>query len=144
MARNMRDQLGRPFNKCGLWGRANAPQPQALCARKVLRNHMNSKNIFQSIPDAIEEEIFETLIQSKNVKIERIISKGHQSPESGWHDENQNEWVILLKGKAVISYESGEQEKLVEGSFTNIPAHTKHRVSWTKPNTETVWLAVHY
>lgn len=105
---------------------------------------MNSENIFQSIPEVIEEEIFETLAQSNNVKIERIISKGHQSPESGWYDEIRNEWVIVLKGEAIIAFESGEQEKLVEGSFINIPAHTKHRVSWTKPNTETVWLAIHY
>ncbi len=101
-------------------------------------------NIFDSIPDGIEEEIFDTLTQSDNVKIERVISKGHQSPESGWYDESHNEWVIVLKGEAIISYESGEHEKLVEGGYTNIPAHTKHRVSWTKPNTETVWLAVHY
>ena len=106
--------------------------------------HMNSQNIFQSIPDNIDEEIFETLAQSNNVKIERTISKGHQSPESGWYDETRNEWVIVLKGEAIIEYESGEQVKLVEGSFINIPAHTKHRVSWTKPDTETVWLAVHY
>lgn len=88
---------------------------------------MNSQNIFQSIPDDIEKEIFETLVQSDDVKIERIISKGHQSPESGWYDETRNEWVLVLKGEAIIEYESGEQEKLGEGSFINIPAHTKHR-----------------
>lgn len=105
---------------------------------------MKSENLFQSIPDVIEEEIFETLVQSKDVKIERIISEGHQSPESGWYDEPRSEWVIVLKGEAIISFESGEQEKLIEGSYINIPAHKKHRVSWTKPDTETVWLAVHY
>lgn len=105
---------------------------------------MKSENLFQSIPDVIEEEIFETLVQSKDVKIERIISKGHQSPESGWYDEPRSEWVIVLKGEAIISFESGEQEKLIEGSYINIPAQKKHRVSWTKPDTETVWLAVHY
>lgn len=105
---------------------------------------MKSENLFHSIPAVIEEEVFETLLQSNDVKIERIISKGHQSPESGWYDEPRNEWVIVLKGEAVIAFESGEQEKLVKGSYINIPAHTKHRVSWTKPDTETVWLAVHY
>jgi cupin 2 domain-containing protein len=105
---------------------------------------LKSENIFQAIPDVIEEEIFEILARSHSVKIERIISKGHQSPESGWYDETQNEWVIVLKGEAIIAFESGEQEKLVAGSYINIPAHTKHRVAWTKPNSETVWLAVHY
>ena len=105
---------------------------------------MKSENLFQSIPAVIEEEIFETLLQNDDVKIERIISKGHQSPESGWYDESKNEWVIVLKGEAIIAFESGEQEKLVEGSYINIPAHRKHRVAWTKPDAETVWLAVHY
>ena len=105
---------------------------------------MKSENLFQSIPAVIEEEIFETLLQNDDVKIERIISKGHQSPESGWYDESKNEWVIVLKGEAIIAFESGEQEKLVAGSYINIPTHRKHRVAWTKPDTETVWLAVHY
>ena len=105
---------------------------------------MKSENLFHSIPDVIEDEIFETLEQSGDVKIERIISKGHQSPESGWYDESKNEWVIVLKGEAIIAFASGEHEKLVAGSYINIPAHRKHRVAWTKPDTETVWLAVHY
>jgi len=108
------------------------------------QEYMKSENLFQSIPDVIEDEIFETLAQSNDVKIERIISKGHQSPESGWYVESKNEWVIVLKGEAIIAFASGEQEKLVAGSYINIPAHRKHRVAWTKPDAETVWLAVHY
>ena len=30
------------------------------------------------------------------------------------------------------------------GDYINIPSHTRHRVEWTEPDTETVWLAVHY
>lgn len=105
---------------------------------------MQLKNIFESIPDTLEEEFFEQLVQSENVKIERIISKGHRSPESGWYDEERNEWVIVLKGEAVISFENGKEVNLKAGSHINIPAHKKHKVSWTTPKTETIWLAVHY
>ena len=105
---------------------------------------MKSKNIFESIPDNFDEEAFEQLLQSEHVKIERIISKGHSSPESGWHDEEKNEWVLLLKGGAVISFEDGEEVNLTAGSHINIPAHRRHKVSWTDPGTETIWLAVHY
>ncbi|MEK6765024.1 MAG: phosphoribosylaminoimidazole carboxylase, partial [Planctomycetota bacterium] len=30
------------------------------------------------------------------------------------------------------------------GDYINIPAHKKHRVEWTDPEGETIWLAVHY
>ncbi len=105
---------------------------------------MKSGNIFDSIPDKLDEEVFDRLIQNNKVKIERIISKGHISPESGWYDQDQDEWVIVLKGQALIAFESGEEVGLKEGGYVNIPAHTKHKVKWTNPKTETIWLAVHY
>lgn len=105
---------------------------------------MKLKNIFESIPDNLDEEIFEQLVQGENIKIERIISKGHRSPESGWYDEERNEWVIVLKGEAVISFENGIDVNLKAGSHINIPAHKRHKVSWTTSKTETIWLAVHY
>ncbi len=105
---------------------------------------MKIKNIFESIPENLDEEVFELLAQSEKVKIERIISKGHSSPTSGWYNQDQNEWVVVLKGEAVISFENGEEVELKAGSHINIPAHTKHKVKWTHPEVETVWLAVHY
>ena len=105
---------------------------------------MQLKNIFESIPDNLDEEIFELLVKSESVKIERIISKGHRSPESGWYDQGRNEWVIVLKGEATITFENGEEANLKAGSHINIPAHKRHKVSWTNPKAETIWLAVHY
>ncbi len=105
---------------------------------------MELKNIFESIPDHLDEEIVEVLVQSDQVKIERIISKGHRSPESGWYDQERNEWVIMLKGGAIISFKNEEEINLMAGSHLNIPAHKKHKVRWTNPATETIWLAIHY
>ncbi len=105
---------------------------------------MDIKNIFESIPDNLDEEFFELLVQNENVKIERIISKGHRSPESGWYDQEQNEWVILLKGAAILTFDDGKEIILKAGSYVNIAAHQKHKVQWTDPETETIWLAVHY
>ncbi|KPK31933.1 MAG: cupin [Nitrospira bacterium SG8_35_1] len=105
---------------------------------------MKPENIFESIPGNLDKEFFEQIIQSEHVKIERIISKGHRSPESGWFDQKKNEWVIVLRGEATIHFEDGDESHLKEGSHINIPAHTRHKVSWTDPETETIWLAVHY
>lgn len=105
---------------------------------------MQLKNIFESIPNNLDEEIFEQLVQSETVKIERIISKGHRSPETGWYEQERNEWLIVLKGEAIISFENGIDINLKAGSHINIPAQKRHKVSWTDPKAETIWLAVHY
>jgi len=101
-------------------------------------------NIYKQIPDILGEEVFEVLVQSKAVKIERIISKGHASPGTEWYDQEQNEWVLVLKGNASISFENETVIDLKEGDYINIPAHRKHRVISTSAITETIWLAIHY
>ena len=101
-------------------------------------------NIFESLPEDISKEIFSELVRGDNIKIERIVSKGHSSPASGWYDQADNEWVAVLKGEAKIAFENGNEVHLIAGSHLTIPAHTKHKVTWTTPDTETIWLAVHY
>ena len=101
-------------------------------------------NIFDAIPKSIKSEIFETFIDSHNVQIERIISKGHNSPESGWYDQDKDEWLIVLKGEAILLFADESSVNLKTGDFIDIPAHKKHKVKWTDPDTETIWLAVQY
>jgi cupin 2 domain-containing protein len=51
--------------------------------------------------------------------------------------------VILLKGAARLTV----NDKTIDlgiGDYINIPSHTKHRVDWTTPDEQTVWLAVFY
>ena len=102
------------------------------------------KNILESIPDSVDEEIFEDLLQRDGVRIERIISKGQSSPEDGWYDQSENEWVIVLQGAGVICFEDGSEVRLEKGDFLNIERHKKHKVLWTDPDEVTVWLAVFY
>jgi cupin 2 domain-containing protein len=101
-------------------------------------------NIFDDIPEDLHSEVFESLVDSDNVRIERIISKGHTSPDTGWYDQDNNEWVIVLKGAAILTFADASTVKLMVGDHINISAHEKHRVSWTIPDTETIWLAIHY
>ncbi len=105
---------------------------------------MKTKNIFTNIPKQLPDEIFEDIISTDNLKIERIISKGHTTPISQWYDQDTDEWILVLQGDAIIAFEDSKDVHLRVGDYLNIPAHTKHRVSWTIPNTETIWLAVHY
>lgn len=101
-------------------------------------------NIFDAIPADLPEELFDSLVDSSAVRIERIVSRGHRSPQSGWYDQPQNEWVIVLKGQAVLAFDQGESVTLKAGDFIAIPAHRRHRVEWTPQDIDTIWLAVHY
>ncbi len=105
---------------------------------------MKTKNIFKEIPEDLELEHFLDLARTDDIAIERIVSKGHKSPEHGWYDQDKAEWVILLKGEAELEFENGKTVKLAAGDYLSIPAHRKHRVSWTSSIVECVWLAVHY
>ena len=105
---------------------------------------MKVGNIFESIPNSLKEESFDLLTQGNGIKVERIISKGHISPASGWYDQEKDEWVIVFQGEAIISFVDGNEITLKAGSYINIPAHIKHKVIWTDPDTETIWLAIHY
>jgi cupin 2 domain-containing protein len=104
----------------------------------------NTKNLFTDIPQDLDKEVVDILLQSSDIRIERILSKGHTSPELGWYDQAQHEWVILLEGAATITFEDGKETNLSKGDYLNIPAHIKHKVSWTDPDVETIWLAVFY
>ncbi len=100
-------------------------------------------NLLADLPRDLSEEIFTTLLQASGVRIERIVSHGHQSPDGFWYDQPTNEWVLVLQGAAKIEFEGGMVE-LGPGNFIDIPAHRKHRVAWTTPDEPTIWLALHY
>ena len=103
-----------------------------------------STNIFAAIPEQIPEELFACIFKRDNVYIERIVSKGHITPAGQWYDQAWDEWVILLQGKATLAYEQDQHTvQLTAGDYLLIPAHTRHRVEWTPPGINTVWLAVH-
>jgi cupin 2 domain-containing protein len=102
------------------------------------------KNIFKALPANVDTEVFDELLRDKNIRIERIVSKGHSSPETGWYDQEDNEWVLVVQGAGTILFEDGREVILQQGDHLHIPAHIKHKVSWTDPAKETIWLAVHY
>ena len=112
-------------------------RPERLIVRKG--------NIYSAIPDRAPEEIFETLVESGRVKIERIISEAHASPEGYWYDQDENEFVLLLQGSAALRFDGKEKLLLLKpGDWVDIPPHVRHRVEWTDPEQKTVWLAVFY
>ncbi len=99
-------------------------------------------NIFSDVPQKAKEELFETLAEKENVRVERIVSTGQSSPECFWYDQDENEFVIVLNGSSQIKFDDGEIVEMKKGDWLFIPAHKKHRVEETDSEQPTVWLAI--
>jgi len=103
------------------------------------------KSLLADIPENLPQEMLQTICSGNNVNIERIVSRGHSSPPGFWYDQEKNEFVLVLQGKAGLRLEDEKDVLLLEpGDYLDIPARVKHRVEWTDPRQDTVWLAVHY
>ena len=106
---------------------------------------ITKKGFFADIPADLKDELIETILQASGFRIERIVSQGHRSEEGFWYDQSENEWLILLKGSATIRFENQSQLIIINpGDYIHIEKHVRHRVEWTDPEQETIWLAVHY
>lgn len=105
------------------------------------------ENIFENIKVNKDKEQFNDIINTKDVRIERIVSNGQISEQDFWYDQNENEFVVVLKGRAILQIKQNNEIKeyvLNEGDYLNIQANIKHRVKYTSLDEPTVWLAVFY
>ena len=101
-------------------------------------------NLFANIPESLEDEAFQEILNRENVRIERIVSRGHRSPPGFWYDQAWDEWVLVLRGRAGLEIDGDPATiELGPGDHLLIPSHTRHRVAWTDGQGDTIWLAVH-
>lgn len=102
-------------------------------------------NLFDDLPDRGAREEMRDLLSRPGVRIERIVSTGQGSPPGFWYDQPLGEWVVVLKGEALLRFEDEDTpRRLGPGQFADIAPHRRHRVEWTDPHQPTLWLAVHY
>jgi len=88
-----------------------------------------------------DAEVFDTLFENPAVRIERIASHAQASPEGFWYDQPDDEWVLVVRGDAVVAFADGRRVAMRAGDWLTIPARCRHRVAST--GADTVWLAVH-
>lgn len=103
------------------------------------------RNVLTDVPRALPAELVEELVRAPGVRLERIVSHGQHTPDGEWYDQEWDEWVVVLTGRATLRIE-GEHDvvALAPGDSLLLPAHVRHRVEWTDPAADTVWLALHY
>lgn len=95
----------------------------------------------EGVPEHLPDELVTVLASGPGVRVERIVSRGHVTPLGEWYDQTEDELVVLLQGGARLEFEEFELE-LSAGDWIDIPAGVRHRVAWTTPDEDAVWLAV--
>ena len=100
-------------------------------------------NLFGALPEPGAEEHVEILLQRPGVRLERIVSHGQASPPGYWYDQEDGEWVVVLRGQARLRLEGEAEDRLLgPGDHLYLAPHVRHRVTWTAPGQPTVWLAL--
>ena len=121
---------------------APKPKPQPKAKAKP-RPKLAVGNLFAKLPAARRAEAFTTLLEQSGVRIERIVSQGQATPDDEPMVQEQDEWVVLLKGEAGIRVEDSAVATLRPGDHLMIPGGQLHWVTHTAADEPTVWLAVH-
>lgn len=102
-------------------------------------------NLFDQVPRDLHEEVVDVLSRGRDCRVERIVSHGHASPPGFWYDQDEAEWVMVLRGAARLRLENpAVVVELGPGDSLDIAAHRRHRVEWTTPAEPTLWLALFY
>lgn len=95
-------------------------------------------NLFDDAATPPGGERFDTLLQHRNLVIERIISAHDAEPVE--YIQAQDEWVLLVRGTATLEV-AGRNELLAAGDHIFLPAGTPHTVKQASDGA--LWLAVH-
>jgi len=96
------------------------------------------QNLFANAAPPSTGERFDTLLEHKNLLIERISSSS--AIATNQCIQPQDEWVLLIQGTAVIEID-GKTESLLAGDYAFLPAGTPHSVKSVSGGA--MWLAVH-
>lgn len=94
------------------------------------------------IPRELASEHSAPLAVGAGTRIERIVSRGHVSAPGFWYEQDEDEWVMVVAGSARLEIEGEGEVELRAGDWIDLPRRLRHRVSWTDPERDTIWLAV--
>jgi cupin 2 domain-containing protein len=100
-------------------------------------------NIFTDPGIEDTKELFEVIATLDDARIERIITQKPYSSPGQWYNQEQDEWVVLLRGNATIEIRDQGLIELRSGDYIMLPAHCQHRITRTSADPACIWLAVH-
>ncbi len=99
-------------------------------------------NLLLDAGSPTEQEQFQILLQTPGLRLERIVSHGQATPPGQWYDQDDPEWVLLVRGSAELAFDRGRKVELKAGDYVLIEAGSRHRVAVCSD--DAIWLALHF
>lgn len=135
LARSRGFEIGRR------WGEPLPVEAPAADAVEGARD--GGASLVRSSCPADGEEVTTVLLQTPQLRLERIHSCNARSPDGFWYDQSEQEWVLLLQGSARLQFaDEAEPRALACGDALLISAGRRHRLLATDPPPGTIWLAL--
>ncbi|MDR3636961.1 MAG: phosphoribosylaminoimidazole carboxylase [Isosphaeraceae bacterium] len=98
-------------------------------------------NLFSDVPGDLRDELFTTLLDAANMRIERIVSQGHASPEGPGTTKTTTSGSSSLKGTVRLKFED-ETVETRPREVVNILVHRRHWVDGRRPTSrQSGWLS---
>lgn len=98
-------------------------------------------NIFDLPSLPLNDELTTILQENNKIRIERIISTGQTS---GWYDQDEAEFIILVEGIAKLEFENNRFIVMKKGDTLLIHPRQLHRVVYTSTHPPCIWVCVFY
>lgn len=119
--------------------------------------------ILKKVKDDMKRNIFfrgriDSWVETKDLRVERVVTYGQASLTAAVCETPVNQFVLLIEGQVRLEVEMEKvnlmpgtgrllenvKVNLTPGDHICIPHNTRHRVDWTSPDRETVWLTVYF
>ncbi len=114
--------------------------------RPERRGQLQSGALTAGIPSGPQAaELIDEIVGGSGLRIQRIVSTGQETPRGKWYDQDRDEFVLLVSGAAGLRIDGENEDRVLRpGDWLILPAHCRHRVTWTQAAPPTIWLTVHY
>ena len=68
-------------------------------------NPHSINNLLTGIATELPAELTDILLETKDLRLERIVSRNHRSADDFWYQQEQHEWVMVVQGSARLQFE---------------------------------------
>ena len=105
----------------------------------------DANNLLTSTTVLAGEEVEQLLCSGPGWRLVRIHSNGASSPEAFWYEQDEHEWLTILKGSARLRLADPDVwVDLSVGDQLTLSSGRRHRVERTDLDPGTIWLALYW
>ncbi len=104
---------------------------------------VSKDNLFnRPLPQEGFEQKFQ-IQEGDNWRLELIVSNAAMSQKGFWYDQEENEWILILQGSALLRLRDPDGTlDMSVGDHLLLPSRRLHRIERTNSAPGTIWLSL--